>query len=148
MAAGSVCTVCGNEVDPALARCPFCKQERKPEYAMERSEQFRVVNLERGMPLVDDALKHLRSEFETAKHTGCRVLVLIHGYGSSGKGGAIKDAVRSRLKIWVDQETVKEVLPGEECGKRHGHARQLLKRFPYLKEYVLRPNPGISLVVL
>lgn len=144
----SVCAVCGNEVDPLLASCPFCREQRKPEYITSAAEPFRVINLERGMPVVRDALKRLALELETASRAGCKALVLIHGYGSSGKGGAIKDAVRRQLQFSIDRKILNEVVPGEECGKRSGHSRQLVKRFPFLDEFVQRPNPGITLVVI
>ena len=148
MESESVCAVCGNEVDPALASCPFCSEKKKPEFVKTATESYRVVNLERGMPIVRDALHRLASELETASRTGCKALVLIHGYGSSGKGGAIKDAVRKQLQLCMDQKALNGVLPGEECGKRSGHARQLAKRFPFLVEFVQRPNPGITLVII
>ena len=144
----SVCAVCGNEVDPALASCPFCREKKKPEFVRKVAEQYRVINLERGMPIVRDALKRLALELETASRTGCKALVLIHGYGSSGKGGAIKDAVRKQLQFSMDQKTLSEVLPGEECGKRSGQARHVMKRFPFLDEFVQRSNPGITLVII
>lgn len=148
MGGRSVCGVCGNEVDPALAGCPFCLEPREPLYGKEAKQQLRVVNLERGMPLVRDALQRLALELEFASRSGCKVLVLIHGYGSSGKGGAIKEAVRSQLQSSLEQKNLRQVVPGEECGKRFGHARQLMKRFPFLEEFVQRPNPGITLVII
>lgn len=148
MAGRNVCGVCGNEVDPALAICPFCLAPREPLYGKEATEQFRVVNLERGMPLVREALQRLALELEAASRSGCKVLVLIHGYGSSGKGGAIKEAVRSQLQSGLEQKNLRQVVPGEECGKRFGRARQLMKRFPFLEEFVQRPNSGITLVII
>lgn len=147
MGSGSVCAVCGNESDPLLAACPFCGAKKTPEFAGRPALQYRVVNLEKGRPLVSDALKRLAMELEAGVRTGCRAMVFIHGYGSSGKGGAIKEAVRHQLESARSQKVVHEVLPGEECGKRSGQARQFLKRFPLLAEYVQRANPGITLVV-
>jgi hypothetical protein len=148
MAGEILCTVCGNEVDPSVAICPFCKETRDPECGVQGVEQFRVINLERGMPIVRDALKRLALELETASRTGLRALVLIHGYGSSGKGGAIKDAVRGQLQLSLDRGTLSEVLPGEKCGRRSGSARQIMKRFPFLEEFVQQSNPGITLVII
>lgn len=144
----SVCEVCGNELDPALATCPFCNQTREPVYTRKNREHFSVVNLELGMPLVHGALKRLDYELASADQRGIKIFILIHGYGSSGKGGAIKDAVRKVLKLRKDQSLVNDVLPGEDCGKQSTHAKFIQKRFPMVKEYLLRPNPGITLVVI
>lgn len=148
MSGQSVCTICGNDIDPALACCPFCREKKEPEFGRNTVEQYRVINLERGMPVVRDALKRLTLELESASRTGCKALVLIHGYGSSGKGGAIKDAVRRKLQLCIDQKILSEILLGEECGKRGGHARQVMKRFPFLGEFVQHYNPGITLVII
>ena len=45
-----------------------------------------TVNLEEGMPYVDEALEHLEKSLRRAKNGGCKVVKFIHGYGSSGKG--------------------------------------------------------------
>lgn len=141
-----VCEVCGNNIDPALKNCPYCGSKRVVQFTGIRSEQFRVVNLEKGMPLVRDALKRLASELDVARTSGVKLLVLIHGYGSSGEGGAIKDALRQALQTYKDQNKLNEVLPGENINKHSGQTRNILKRFPEAKEYLLRSNPGITLL--
>ncbi len=148
MAGGIVCAVCGNEVGPAFVCCPHCNSPLDPVYDKGEADQFRVVNLERGMPVVSEALKRFERELESARLSGCRALVLIHGYGSSGTGGAIRDAVRGSLQLLVDRKSIHDFLPGEECGKRSGPARQTAKRFPFLKGFTRQSNPGITLVVI
>ena len=49
----------------------------------------REVNLELGRPTADEALRRLEAELEAARHMNTPLLKLIHGYGSSGKGGRI-----------------------------------------------------------
>lgn len=99
------------------------------------------VNLEDGMPLVEDALGRMRMEMDAARRKGYRVVRIIHGYGSSGKGGAIGKAVRKSLP---------NAIPGEEFDSFHDSSRRLLSRFPELKkdrDYA-KGNPGITLVIL
>ena len=81
---------------------------------------------------------------------GIRVLTLIHGYGSSGEGGAIKAAVLRRLEFLRHTGRVREVVPGEGFENRSGRGRQLLRRFPFLSAHrdLNRANPGITLIVL
>jgi DNA-nicking Smr family endonuclease len=109
-----------------------------------------VVNLEKGMPLVRQALERLELELQAGRRQGVKVLTLIHGYGSSGTGGAIKTAVQRQLQFLRHQGLVKEVIPGEEFEGRSGRGRQLLRRLPFLSEHrdLNRANPGITLVVL
>ena len=47
----------------------------------------RELNLELGRPTADEALRRLEAELEAARHMNTPLLKLIHGYGSSGKGG-------------------------------------------------------------
>ncbi|MGD9901052.1 MAG: Smr/MutS family protein [Spirochaetales bacterium] len=56
------------------------------------------IDIKENMPPVDVAMFLLEREIELAKLSGVRVIKVIHGYGSSGKGGDIKKAVRAYLK--------------------------------------------------
>ncbi len=148
MAAAALCEVCGNELDNGVVCCPFCGTKRSAAPRRTGGPQYRVVNLEKGMPLVHQALSRLRQEIDTARRQGCRVLVLIHGYGSSGKGGAIGKEVRRQLMYMLDHHQLNDVLPGEEIDSRTGRSRQFLRRFPFLAVYLKHANPGVTLVVL
>ena len=59
--------------------------------------ECQIVNLEAGMPTVDMARTHLNMTLRSAKANRVKVLKLIHGYGSSGKGGAIRADVLAQL---------------------------------------------------
>ena len=59
--------------------------------------ECQVVNLEAGMPTVDVARTHLNMALRSAKANRVKVLKLIHGYGSSGRGGAIWGDVVAEL---------------------------------------------------
>lgn len=53
------------------------------------------------MPLVSQAMTQLGNEIWMAKYARCHALKVIHGYGSSGQGGAIKAAC---LKLCADRK--------------------------------------------
>ncbi len=61
----------------------------------------KTVNLERNFPLASEASVRLSQEIRLAKCSRCRALKVIHGYGSSGKGGAIKAAC---LKLCAERK--------------------------------------------
>lgn len=142
------CALCGNDLEPAVLRCPFCGAERETVPVSKPRRTCRTVNLEKGLPTVAQALARLRQEISQARAEGYRALVLIHGYGSSGEGGAIRQEVRCQLAYLRDQHQINDFLAGEECDRRSGHARQTARRFPFLGQYLQAPNPGISLVIL
>ena len=56
------------------------------------------LNLEQGMPTVDAAMGWLEAELAAARKMGRPALKLIHGYGSSGRGGKIRTACRGYLR--------------------------------------------------
>ncbi len=145
-----ICEVCGNEMEALLVTCPFCGAQRASDPLLLRGPRHRTVNLEKGLPTVHQALERLRQELELARLQGCRVLTLIHGYGSSGRGGAIRIVIRRQLDYLKVRGEINDVLAGEEFDRRTGHGREVLRRFPFLAPHhdVNRGNRGITLVVL
>ncbi|MHB8811013.1 MAG: Smr/MutS family protein [Desulfobulbaceae bacterium] len=148
MGAPASCEMCGNDLDSVVLRCPYCGAERQAAGQPAHRPTVRTVNLEKGLPTVEQALIRLRHEIAQGRALGYRVLVLIHGYGSSGEGGAIREEVRRLLGSLRDNRQINDFLAGEQCDRRTGHGRQLARRFPFLAKYLQTPNPGISLVVL
>ena len=151
-----ICEVCGNSFDAAVARpgrCPYChsRQSHAGQAAASNSLSLhRLVNLEKSMPLDEQAIKRLETEIRAAQLQGVRVLSLIHGYGSSGRGGAIREAVRARLAFLEQQQTVESVIPGEAFEGRSSRGKQLLRRYPFLRGHhdLNRANPGVTVVLL
>lgn len=151
------CEVCGNSFEVGLAgpgRCPYCHARQgsagRGHAAPSPHNLHRLVNLEKGMPLVEQAIKRLEMEIQAGRLQGIRVLSLIHGYGSSGRGGAIREAVRARLSFLEQQQQVESVIPGEEFEGRSKRGKQLLRRYPFLRHHhdLNRSNPGITVVLL
>ncbi|MDD2463675.1 MAG: hypothetical protein PHI97_06725 [Desulfobulbus sp.] len=145
-----ICPVCGNEVDFGHRTCPFCCAPCQTEGVKASGILHRQINLERGKPLVQQALDRLESELATSRSIGCKVLTLIHGYGSSGIGGAIKEAVSHQLHFFMHQGRIRRVIPGEQFEGRSGRGRQLLRQYPFLADHrdLNRANPGITLIIL
>ena len=54
------------------------------------------LNIEYNNPTVSSALQKLKNSLATYKRQGTKAVIVIHGYGSTGVGGSIKTAVRSR----------------------------------------------------
>lgn len=145
-----LCRVCGNEIEGIRTFCPHCQVEHPAEPPPWIGPVHRLVNLEKGRPLVRQALARMDMELQIAASQGFKMLTLIHGYGSSGAGGAIKTAVRHQLDFLRHQGRVRDVVFGEDFESRSGRGRQLLRRFPVLMDHrdLNRANPGITLVIL
>lgn len=101
-------------------------------------------NLEEGRPFVYEALAMI--EFRLGQIKKGSIIVIIHGYGSSGKGGKIRGAVRSWLKEQLQYQTVKTVVYGENFDMFDADSRELHRKDPQLAKYYGRRNKGITIV--
>lgn len=109
-----------------------------------------VINLEQGMPYVDEALRRMNAGLRSARAGGAQAVKLIHGYGSSGTGGKIRTAVATELAAKKRAGEIRGYVPGEEFTPFSDSCRRALDLLPELqkdKDY-LRCNPGITIVVL
>ena len=147
----SLCTVCGNEIPTDDVVCPFCGSAMETAAgSQEKSVTHRIVNIERGRPVVETALKKMENELLRARADQVRVVTLIHGYGSSGKGGRIRTECRKLLDHMSSEKKINQLIIGEEFRKRMGPGKALLKRFPQLEHDCASDfsNPGVTIVVL
>lgn len=109
-----------------------------------------VINLESGMPSCEGAMIQLRQSLVTARARGVKVLKLVHGYGSSGRGGAIRNAVRGELSRRKQSGQIKDFISGEEFSPFYENARRAVDAAPELRRDLdyARTNQGITIVVL
>ena len=111
---------------------------------------LREVNLELGMPYAADAMRRLTFEVHHSKDLGCTVLKIIHGYGSSGKGGKIRVAARERLDFLQRKNVIRGYIPGEKFSIFEEDTRNAFLTCPDLrKDHDLeRSNNGVTFVLL
>lgn len=111
------------------------------------SVKVKEINLERGGPIVDVALRNLVNQLSTCKAQGYKAVVLIHGYGSSGTGGAIKVAVTHKLRERSLSGIVRDTCKGEEWMEKKN---EFVNICPQLRDFGTRisGNFGITVVLL
>lgn len=111
---------------------------------------MKIVNLEEGMPTVERARLLLERELRTAREQGYKAIKIIHGYGSSGVGGALRAGLQATLRRAAHDGDIVAVIYGENWRVSDEGAWELLKRFPEWKadSDLGRGNKGISIVVL
>lgn len=143
------CQICGNEIERGSILCRFCgsaQEEGSPSANLPFLRK--TVNLKQGHPSLEKALARLTAEIETARREKVHVLILIHGYGSSGKGGVIREECRKALDYMRSKKEIGDFVPGEG-GNKSGPAKALFRRYPQLgsdKDFKIN-NPGITIVV-
>ena len=148
-----ICEVCGNDISSSCRRCPFCGAEQSGGRAAPPRKGItppRNVNLEAGMPAVDEGMERLERALQEAGREGVRILRVIHGYGSTGSGGKLKKACRALLRRKTACKQIRSFLPGEDYSESTRAGKALIKRHPLLSrtEYMDRRNPGITFVEL
>ena len=111
---------------------------------------MKLVNLEAGKPSVPLALSTLNDALQGARSGSIALIKVIHGYGSSGEGGAIRLAVQAELAQRVTTGEIRVFIAGEDWRISDERAWSVLQRFPDMKaDHDLgRGNRGISIVVL
>ena len=114
-----------------------------------KPELLKVVNLEVGMPTVKEARLRMEHELQLARQSGYHAVKLIHGYGSSGKGGALRAELQKELSLAAERGAVHAFIAGEDWRISNEATWALLKRFPEWKQDsdLGRDNRGISIVV-
>jgi hypothetical protein len=101
------------------------------------------------MPTVPLALSLLGDALRMARNERYAAVKLIHGYGSSGTGGAIRTAVQAHLMQCARSGEIRAFIAGEEWRISDERSWALLQKFPDLKQDsdLGRGNKGISIVV-
>ncbi len=148
-----LCATCGNEIADAVRQCPFCNHGVPVAHGRARRaavDTVVTINLKQGLPTVDEALARLDRELATARAHGSRVVRVIHGWGSSGVGGAIRTAVRHHLRTAIRQRHARSFVPGDDYSDATDQGQALLHECPALRAELRtdRHNPGVTLVEL
>ena len=93
----------------------------------------RTFNVEAGLPTLDEARRLVIAEIKQAKREGVRVLKIIHGYGSSGRGGVLCVGLRKSFGLRKKEGVIKEFITGEDFSIFNNTVLALLEAVPQLR---------------
>lgn len=110
----------------------------------------KIVNLEEGMPTAAQALLRLERGLSLARQERAGLVKLIHGYGSTGVGGVLREEVQAELMRLKRNGQIRGYIPGEEFRASNAEAWALVQSHRPLRDDhdFNRGNRGITLVVL
>jgi hypothetical protein len=113
-------------------------------------ESVVTINLEIGHPTVEEARQTLKAELEKCRNRKVAAVKVIHGYGSSGVGGALRQGIRKSLISRRKEGSVRAVVFGEKWNIFDPVAESMLERCLELSKDrdLCNYNPGISVVLL
>lgn len=108
---------------------------------------MREYDVHYGQPTVDVALRLLDNAIRIYR-TKEPCIKIIHGYGSKGVGGAIREAVRTALQTKLSRGEIQAMIPGEAFLVPMGYADQIHRYKSLLQGDVdaKRGNDGITFV--
>lgn len=102
-----------------------------------------------GMPTVEEARAKLITAVRDAPRKGFKAMKLVHGYGSSGTGGKLKNALRASLRKRRKEGKIAGFVGGEKWHVSETDAQNLLALCPQLERDgdLNMFNEGITIVV-
>lgn len=114
------------------------------------AEKVRVLMIKAGMPTVEEARAILNAELDKAKRAGAIVLKVVHGYGASGVGGRLRDAIRSSLRRRRKEGKIRAFVTGEQWSTALEETRLFLDECPQLMrdDDLNGYNEGITWVLI
>lgn len=112
--------------------------------------RFRTFNVKADMPSLDEARRAVIEEIRRAKREKVRVLKVIHGWGSTGKGGTLCVGLRKSFKLRRKEGVIREFIPGEDFSIFNKTVLDLLEAVPELRgdPDLNATNEGVTLLWL
>jgi hypothetical protein len=106
------------------------------------------IHIEYGMPTVAEAMPLLTERLRSLKKLGVKAVKVIHGYGSTGKGGRLRKATLKLLEESVKNGFIRDFVIGEQWSKFELRTLRLIDRTPtlYKDSDLERHNRGITIV--
>ncbi|HRX84314.1 MAG TPA: Smr/MutS family protein [Phycisphaerae bacterium] len=110
---------------------------------------LKTVNLKGDMPSLAEARQRLSQALAAGRSERCVAVKLIHGYGSSGTGGVLREGIRASLRKRRKKGEISGYIFGENWSVFDEATRLLLERAPELRRDtdLDRGNEGISIAV-
>ena len=109
-----------------------------------------TANIEKYMPTVYQAEILVRNNIEMYRQKKVKAFKIIHGYGSTGKGGALRTGIRR----WLDQvkgaKIIADYIPGENWSAFDETTRKVLDLDDSFRKDsdVGQMNSGITVIVI
>jgi len=94
---------------------------------------LRTVNVEAEFPTLEEARRLVIDEIRQAKREGVPVLKVIHGYGSSGKGGKLNIGLRKSFALRKKEGVIKDFIAGDDFSIFNPTVLALLETVPELR---------------
>lgn len=111
---------------------------------------LRIINIKEGYPNSEYAVYLLDCEINVAKMCGDHAILVIHGYGSHGVGGVIRNAVHEYLQKEKHNKNIIDFVPGDNWIDSNEVVKKICSAEAecIVNQHLLTPNSGITVVYL
>jgi hypothetical protein len=112
------------------------------------ARRVELINMEAGFPTAEEARTRLATEIDVARKKGIGLLKIVHGYGSTGKGGTLRKSLRTMLLRMQHEGKIGRVIFGESWDLFDEPSRNLIERYPLIRgdRDLGQSNAGITVV--
>jgi len=109
-----------------------------------------TADIKSDRPSATQAPRRVDMALAMARISGASVVKLIHGYGSTGQGGAIRIEARRYLGVLKAKGKIKAFIPGEDFSIFSADTRSALQACAALRQDLDldRQNNGITIILL
>jgi len=109
-----------------------------------------IANIEKYMPTVYQAEILVRNNLEMYRKQGLKAFKIIHGYGSTGKGGALRTGIRNYLDQLKGAKIIADYIPGENWTVFDETTRKVLDLDSSFgkDEDLGKMNSGVTIIVI
>lgn len=94
---------------------------------------LKTINIEEDLPSLEEARRQVAEEIRRAKRESTRILKIIHGYGSSGRGGTLCIGLRKSFALRRKEGVIRAFVPGEEFSIFNSTVQAMLEAAPALR---------------
>lgn len=108
----------------------------------------KTINVKNNNSSPDYAVYVTDSEINDSKKTDTNILVIIHGYGSKGRGGTMKQEIHNYLLQAKNHRKIIDYYKGEQWSATNEDMQQLCSLYPelILHSQIQNYNSGVTIV--
>lgn len=111
--------------------------------------EIRQINIKEDNPPTDVAIYEMCNAIDLCVLENIKILKVIHGYGSHGKGGDIKKECIHTLKHLVRANKIYDYIPGEKFSPLNKYYKQIVEQYPpFLLDGEVSNNFGVTIVII
>jgi len=111
---------------------------------------YKEVNIKIDLPTAAEAIRRIEANIRNGKALGAAAVKIVHGYGSTGKGGKIRREARRYLEEMRARGVILDYITGEQFSIFDEQTRRAFGRCADLRQDrdLEQHNNGMTIIIL